>query len=236
MNEQLETKKLAKPFKFKGVDDAAGKIAGHGAVFDELCPTTSWQLPMDWQDIVRPGAFKKTIADHKKRGILPAMLLQHSRWSLPCGAWSSAAEDEEGLALEGQLLTESARPEVKDLYPLVKMGAVNGLSIGFWPSKVKLDEKTKTRELLEIELEEISVVTFPNLDSSRITDVKSADATSLKRNIEAALRDVGLSRTEAKALIADGFKALAQRDAGDEAREAVMQEIRNLTSAIRAGA
>jgi HK97 family phage prohead protease len=167
---------------------------------------------------------------------MPAMLLMHERWSLPCGAWSSAVEDDDGLALEGQILTESARPEVKDIYPLMKIGAVTGLSIGFKPIKAKLDEKAKTRELIEVELHEVSIVTFPGNDSARITDVKSADPAVLKRFIEGALRDVGFSRSEAKAFIADGFKALALRDAGDEALDEVKRLILDTTSAIRAGA
>jgi HK97 family phage prohead protease len=236
---QFETKRLAKPFTFKGVDGAEGKIAGHGSVFDDPHPTSSWMLGDDWVDIVRPGAFRRTLADHKSRGVMPAMLLQHDKWSLPCGAWTAAAEDADGLAVEGLLLTDSARPEVKDLYPLMKIGAVSGLSIGFCPVKAKLDEKAKTRELIEVEVSEISVVTFPGQDRSRVTDVKSADPALLKRRIEAALRDAGLSRQEAKALIADGFKSLAQRDAaadGNEERsaaEAIAAHLRGLTDTIR---
>lgn len=223
---RAEVKRLAKPFTFKGVDEAQGKIVGHGSVFDDPHPTSSWMLGDDWQDVVRPGAFRRTLADHKSRGVMPQMFLQHDRWSLPCGGWTSASEDEDGLALEGQILTDSARPEIKDLYPLVKRGWVSGLSIGFVPVKAKLDEKAKIRELVEVELQEISIVTFPGNDSARITDVKSADPALLKRKIEEALRDAGLSRTQAKALIAKGWEALALRDAA-AADDGVVELIRN---------
>lgn len=220
--QDLESKRLAKPFTLKGVDDAAGKITGHGAVFDDPHGTSSYALPMDFLDIIRPGAFKKTLADHKRRGIMPAMLLQHSRWELPIGAWTSAVEDEDGLAVEGQLATKTQRGA--EVYELAKVGAITGLSIGFRPVKFKVDEKAKTREITEIELLEISPVVFPGIDSARITDVKSADPAQMKRRIEEALRDAGLSRTEAKAIVADGFKALGLRDADSGVMKAALSE------------
>ena len=213
MKERLETKRLAKPFTFKALGEEGGAIEGHGAVFDEPCPTSSWALPPDWMDVVRPGAFKKTIAEAKKRSVMPAMLLQHDRWGLPVGAWTSADEDADGLKLTGQLATKTEQGA--DLYELMKIGAINGLSIGFCPVKFKLDEKTRTRELIEVDLAEVSIVTFPAIDSARVTDVKSADP-ALKRHLETVLRDAGLSRTEAKAIVAEGFKGLDLRDAGGE--------------------
>ncbi len=212
--EQLETKRLAKPFQLEAVDaEGLGKIAGHGAVFDDPHPTSSYALPDDFLDCIRPGAFRRTLADHKSRGIMPAMLLQHDRWSLPIGAWLSCAEDEDGLAVEGQLATKTQRGA--EVYELAKVGAITGLSIGFRPVKFKVDEKAKQRDITEVELLEISPVVFPGIDSARISDVKSADPALLKRHIEELLHKGGLSKTEAKALLAIGFDGLlARRDAG----------------------
>lgn len=230
----LEIKRLAKPFRVQ-TTDAARTFAGHGSVFDDPHPTSSWALPMDWLDVVKPGAFKKTLAEHKRRGTAPAMLFQHD-WDNVVGAYQEVGEDEDGLDLKGKLAASAKTPAGADLYELVSMGALTGLSIGFRPMKVKLDEKAKTREILEVELHEVSLVTIPGAPSARIQDVKSADPTRIKRRIEDALRDAGLSRQEAKALIADGFKGLSLRDAAaedDEARSAVLAAMSGVTDTYR---
>ena len=59
-------------------------------------------------------------------------------------------------------------------------------------------------------------VTFPSNDEARVSDVKSAFArgeTPSQKSIERVLRDVGLSRTRAKAFMAGGYGNLSQRDA-----------------------
>lgn len=220
----LEIKRLAKPFRVQ-TTDAARSFAGHGSVFDDPHPTSSWALSMDWVDVVKPGAFKKTLAEHKKRGTVPAMLFQHD-WDNVIGAYSEVSEDDDGLNLSGKLAQSAKTPAGADLYELVSMGALTGLSIGFRPVKVKLDEKAKTRELLEVDLHEVSIVTIPGNANARIQDVKSADPARVKRRIEDALRDAGLSRQEAKALIADGFKGLSLRDAAVE-DDGIVELLRN---------
>lgn len=215
----IERKRLARPFKVSTTEDKARTFQGHGSVFDDPHPTSSWALPSDYQDIVRPGAFKKTLAQFKKAGTQPAMCFNHD-WGHLVGVYTSVAEDGDGLALEGKIAESARQPTGEDLYELCSMGALTGLSIGFAPVKTRIDDKAKTREILEVDLIEISLATIPGQDSARISDVKSADPARLKRQIEEALRDVGLSRTEAKAFIADGFKALALRDAAADDEEA----------------
>lgn len=212
---ELEQKRLGRPLKIKSADDQ-GMFEGHGAVFEELHPTSSWRLPPDWQDQILPGAFAKTLAEHKARGTLPAMLYMHERGNV-IGAWREMSEDDDGLSVKGQIETTAKAPSGATLYGLLKIGALNAMSIGFTPGKVELDEKKKIRSIVELDLSELSLVDIPGIASARVTDVKNADPARLKRRIEEALRDAGLSREEAKALIADGFKAL--RDAAPEDSE-----------------
>jgi hypothetical protein len=54
---------------------------------------------------------------------------------------------------------------------LLRDGAINGLSIGFRTRRAKRDPATGHRILLELELWEISVVTFPLLRQSQVTAV-----------------------------------------------------------------
>ena len=59
---------------------------------------------------------------------------------------------------------------------------------------------------------------FPSNDEARISDVKNALARGEipeQKKIERVLRDVGLSRTQAKAFMAGGYGALSLRDAED---------------------
>lgn len=212
----FERKRLARAFKVQTVDEQRS-FSGHGSVFDDPHPTSAWALPMDWQDVMKPGAFKKTMAEHKKLGTLPAMFYQHD-WDNLIGAYSKIEEDADGLLLEGKVAQSARTPAGGDVYELMTMGALTGLSIGFRAVKVKLDEKMKCREIMEVDLQEVSLVTIPGNGSARISDVKSLkdDPSKMKRHLEETLRDAGLSRTEAKAFLADGFKALSLRDAGDE--------------------
>ncbi len=221
---QREEKRLAKPFRYVAQADEEGLFSGHGAVFDDSHPTSSWRLPPDYTDTIKAGAFKKTLAEHKKLGTMPAMLLQHSSFDLPVGAWVQCEEDAEGLAVSGKLATKTTTGS--DVYELLKIGALTGLSIGFAPTKVKVDEKARVREILEVDLFEVSIVTIPGIAQARVSDVKRASAAATPRHLEAALRDAGLSRAEAKALLAGGLSAVAElRDAAssgfdDKAKQA----------------
>ncbi len=188
--------------------------------------TSSWSLPMDYMDVVRPGAFKKTLAEHKRRGTMPAMLFNHDMDNL-VGCYTRVEEDGDGLLLEGKIAASAKTPAGADVYELMSMGALSGMSIGFRCTKMKLDEKAKTREILEVELPETSIVTIPAQSSARVTDVKSALTI---RHLEDALRDAGLSRAEAKALLSGGMKSVSSlRDA---AGEALKEAIRSYTTTL----
>ena len=154
-----------------------------------------------------PGAFAKSIKYRK-----PAMLWQH-RSDMPIGVWDLIEERGKGLFLKGPTLDTTSGI---DAYKAAKAGAVTGLSIGFTTKRYEMDEKTNVRKLLEVELYEVSLVTFPANEKATVTRVKSADG-SLKteREIEEYLRDGGLSWREAKAFVAGGYKAIAGHRDGE---------------------
>jgi len=209
----LETKRLPKPFQVV-VTDEKGTFEGHGAVFNKLHPTSSWMLDYDWQDQIAPGAFARTLAEHEKLGTKPALLYMHNRGDV-IGAYSSLEEDSDGLKVVGQVSLSAKVPSGASIYELMKMGGLTGLSIGFRATKFELDEDAKVRTILEANLTECSIVDIPGGPSARISDVKSGDA-GVKQALESALRDAGLSRREAKALLANGFEALRDAAAEDE--------------------
>jgi HK97 family phage prohead protease len=120
-------------------------------------------------DQVAPGAFAQSLAQRGARHV--RMLWQHDP-AAPIGSWLSIEEDWRGLKVKGRLNLAVAR--AREALALLRDGAVDGLSIGF---RVKTARKTaggSVRRLLELDLWEISIVTFPMLPQARITAVKRA--------------------------------------------------------------
>lgn len=182
--------------------DEKGVIEGYGSIFGN---TDSYG------DIVAAGAFSRTLANAEKSGRMPAMLWQHNP-DEPIGVWTGMKEDKRGLFVTGQLAdTQRGR----EALTLTKMGALTGLSIGYSTVKFEYDQAKDVRTLTDVDLWEVSPVTFPANDKARISAVKAASEMS-EREIEEILRDAGFSRKEAKAFIAEGFRGLRCRDGGEE--------------------
>jgi HK97 family phage prohead protease len=142
-------------------DETAGTFSGHAAVFNER---------NSFNEIVKPGAFARTLADYHARSLRPPMLWSH-RPDEVIGVWTDIREDATGLAVTGQLITETARG--KEAHALLKAGALNGLSIGF-RAKQSTRGANGVRILSEIDLVEISLVAVPAAGSARIKHVRSA--------------------------------------------------------------
>ncbi len=190
----LQTKHVA--FEVKREPDDDGVIEGYASVFDVVD---------NGMDVVSRGAFKGSLATGRKI----KMLWQHDPYD-PIGVWDEVREDDRGLYVKGRISTDVQKG--KDAIALFKMGAMDSLSIGYRTKNITRDGNGSIRRLEEIDLFEISVVTFPMLDNARAS-VKSIKTI---REFEQALRDAGFSRTEAKAIAADGFKGLADHRDGVE--------------------
>jgi HK97 family phage prohead protease len=93
------------------------------------------------------------------------MLFQHDP-AEPVGIWLELREDAHGLYARGRLIPEVARG--RELLSLIKARAIDGLSIGFRTLKARVDPKTRVRRLYELDLWEISIVTFPLLAGARV--------------------------------------------------------------------
>jgi HK97 family phage prohead protease len=117
-------------------------------------------------DIVMPGAFRDSLARRGARGI--RMLFQHDP-GRPLGVWTDIREDARGLLVEGELSLRAA--SVRDIAALMAHGAIDGLSIGFRTVKAVTSRATGLRQLLHVDLWEISLVTFPMLASARVTQL-----------------------------------------------------------------
>eukprot|EP01037_Dinobryon_pediforme_P009569 gene9569-9645_t len=119
------------------------------------------------RDMVVPGAFGESL---KARGAAGVKLLWQHDAAQVIGSWLSIAEDGKGLFVRGQLNLDVAK--AREVYALMKEGAVDGLSIGFRTQKSVTDSATGVRRLQKLDLWEISIVTFPMLPNARVSSVK----------------------------------------------------------------
>lgn len=194
-----EVRSYALQIKATGDD---GSVEGYGSVFG---------VRDNYDDVIAKGAFAASLQEHKAAGTMPAMLWQHDSGE-PIGVWTEMVEDEKGLRIKGQLALETVRG--KEAHALLKMGALNGLSIGFMSKQWAYDRDTEVRTLTEIDLWEVSLVTFPANEKARVTNVKaSPDDVSTPKDAERILREAGFSKADATALVSRLMRM------GDERRE-----------------
>lgn len=154
--------------------DQDGRFSGYASLFSKVD---------QGGDIVMPGAFKTSLAQRAVGGV--RMLFQHDPKE-PIGIWHRIAEDARGLHVEGQLL--GGVPRASALTHLISGGALDGLSIGFRTLRATKDRPTGHRRLWQIDLWEISIVTFPMMDGARIAAATGAgDAARLHRSLDAAI-------------------------------------------------
>lgn len=118
-------------------------------------------------DIVEPGAFRKSL---KVR--TPSMLWQHNTEE-PVGIWDKTTIDSKGLFMKGKMPLDDTFVSGR-VVPQMKIGSIKGLSIGFRTVKAIYDTETNIRTITELDLREVSLVTFPANPAAQITALKSA--------------------------------------------------------------
>jgi HK97 family phage prohead protease len=208
----MNIKNLDFGFELKSISET-GTFEGYGSVFG---------VKDSYDEIVAPGAFADSLANHKQAGTMPALLWQH-RSGEPIGVYTSMAEDNIGLKVSGQLAIKTTRGA--EAYELLKMGAISGLSIGFMPREDSYDKLTGITTLKKVDLWETSLVTFPANDAARVQGVKSIETIEDLKSAEQFLRDSGLSRREAVAFIGR-IKSLGQRDADEGEMQQIVEALK----------
>lgn len=151
--------------------DETGRFAGYASVFSKVD---------EGGDIVMPGAFARSL---KRRGTERIRLLFQHDPKEPVGTWERIVEDGFGLWVEGRLVPGVPRADA--LKKLIERGAIDGLSIGFRTVRATREAATGYRKLWQIDLWEISIVTFPMMEGARIA-AASSDA-QLQRALQATI-------------------------------------------------
>lgn len=204
-------------------EEGSGEFEGYGSVFGVVD---------SYNDIVVKGAFEDSLKEYG----MPKLLLQHSTWMVG-GKWLEAREDEKGLWLKGQLNLEVQ--SAREVYALMKQGAINGLSIGYRTLEEDINRVTGENTIKKVRLYEVSIVTFPANEAATVTGVKSAPATV--REFEKFLREAGYSKEEAKLITSKGYNALeTRREDGDaalalDALQGALDQLRKSLPNVRHG-
>ncbi|MEP3441576.1 MAG: HK97 family phage prohead protease [Sulfitobacter sp.] len=135
--------------------DGGVEIKGYASFFDAVD---------QGNDVVQRGAYGASLMALKAAGHGVKMLWQHDP-AQPIGVWDEVREDNKGLFVKGRILQSVAKG--REAIALIEAGAIDGLSIGY--RTVKAAKNTKGQRLLqELELWEVSLVTFPMLPSARV--------------------------------------------------------------------
>jgi uncharacterized protein len=135
-------------------------------------------------DVVQTGAYAASLRRLAARGGRVKMLWQHDP-AQPIGVWDEVREDATGLWVKGRILREVEKG--REAVALLEAGAIDGLSIGYRTVTAERDGKGR-RLLSELELWEVSLVTFPMLSEARVA-AKAEALDSNWRDLAAIFED-----------------------------------------------
>jgi HK97 family phage prohead protease len=172
------------------------QFEGHGSVFGNVDLGG---------DVVMPGAFKRSLASHKRASTMPAMFWMHKADQV-AGAWQDMREDGKGLYVKGELADTTLGNEMRTL---LGMRAVRGLSIGFRTKDFDFD-RDGNRQLKEIDLWEVSIVSMAMNPLAKVEAAKArlselGEYVPSEREFERSLRDAGFSKSVARHICAKVF-------------------------------
>ena len=153
-------------------------------------------------DVMEEGVFDSVLAKADQTGKMPKLFKQHFSHDIP-GILNSMKVDKQGLKIQGSFIDTTLG---RDTRVEVKTGALTDMSIGFITKDFEEPEKGKVKRIIkDIDLIEVSFVTFPANPKANVISAKGAPQT--ERDMERLLRQMGFSQTEAKRFIAEGFKS-----------------------------
>jgi len=214
----IEIKSEIKAYDDEDEDKNYGTFEGYGSVFGNKDLGN---------DVIEAGAFAKSLKRRKPKNV--KLLYQHKS-DMPIGVFDEIKEDEHGLVVKGRLALKTQAGA--EAYELLKMGALDGLSIGFRvnPKEVSYDKRGNKRIIKEVDLMEVSLVTFPMNPQATVRSVKGEEISI--REWENGMRDAfSLSRSEAKMAAKAVTDAFGQREVDSNVE--LVDAIKNLTLTLK---
>lgn len=165
------SRQCSAPFSIKTCD-RLGTFSGYASIFNELD---------DQGDRVLKGAFLKSLAAMSSQEEFPKMLWQHDALE-PIGVWEEIREDNRGLFVKGRLVLELRRAQ--EAYALMKARVLDSLSIGYRVIQALKGKNPKERHLTQLDLFEISLVTFPANRAAKIINLKAKEGNNDEQLIQ----------------------------------------------------
>lgn len=169
-----------KEFKVKYKDEGNGTIEGYAS---------TWvREPDSYGDIVKAGAFSRTLKDWEESGRPIPFLWAHSMNDLNAFIGSAKAdEDDYGLHFVAEFDNTPEAQRVRELY---KDGRLSKFSFAYDildEGQVELEDGRKANELRDLTIYEISAVTVPANDTAEVISVKDGNVSVKigKRNSKA---------------------------------------------------
>lgn len=190
----VDTKAGAVPLDLKAVAED-GEFEGYLSTFGNVDRG---------MDMVMPGAFRRTLKERKLSSI--KLLRDHDTRKV-IGKWLSMDEDDRGLKVRGKLFAGTVQLATETL-ALMREGALDAMSIGYRTIKAQWDEEQGVRKLLDLDLWEGSIVTFPMNEMATVDAVKG-DLTIT--DVERILREGGAPGAFAKLVAIHGFEGATKR-------------------------
>lgn len=172
-------------------------------------------------EIIDSGAFSETLKNTRRK---VKMLWQHKSHE-PIGVFPRLAETSQGLEFEGQLAMRT--PMGQMAYELLKMEAVDGVSVGFTCSDRDVYKSDNVTRYKRVNLHEISIVTFPCNEYARVIGLKNDERLNTIRGVERFLRDAGFSIRVSK-MMAAAWKNTDRDDSDDTALVAAISSLKNI--------
>ena len=217
---------------------AGRKFTGYGSVFGNRDLGN---------DIVLPGAFAQSLAEHKRAGTMPLMFWMHNASEVP-GLWLDMGEDGKGLCVEGEILdTQLGR----DVGTLLARKAVRGLSMGYRVIDKEYDGDGN-RLLKQVDLHEVSIVSMAMNPLAQVEAIKArlsaaGEYVPTEREVEQRLRTAGFSKSVCRLMVGrlfdsdpggmpDGHRWDAGPDDDNDEAKGALAAIRALTDRVGASA
>jgi uncharacterized protein len=191
---------MEKSFELQVKSANAGEFSGWASTYE----------PDLVGDQILPGAFDRTLASWRAKGLWPA-LLWHHKTDEPVGAIVELKATDHGLYLRGKLASLGRGPQAREL---MQMNTLRGLSIGFRPKTEQLDSTSGLNQIMDLDLHEVSLCSVPANTGALITDV--CKGLTSERIAETRLRDLGMSRRDALAFLATVKNFESPRDSAPD--------------------
>lgn len=182
----------------------------------------------------QPEGFMAWAKEFASSGRPLPMFLNHNAESMPVGEWTSIEMDEDGMSASGRLFLNTTAGS--DLYQVMSESPnmFGGVSVGAYADEYQMvnadgepdQSENAYFQITKGGLRETSVVMYPNNPKAEVKKLEyfRADGSADLKVLEEALRDAGLSKSDAVAAASTFKKVLEQRDVATETLEIAPQQ------------